>query len=968
MADRSVVLRFLSDTTGLKKGFAEAGQGAQNTEGVFAKLEGKLSGISSSGVAAAAGMAGVATSVVAFATEAVKRLGEEQVAAAQTAAAIMSTGGAAQVSAVHVHTMADSLAKLSGVDDEVVQGGENLLLTFTNIKNGVGAGNDVFDQATKAALNMSVALGEDLQAASMQVGKALQDPIAGVTALRRVGVLLTDQQKASIGAFVASGDVMSAQKVILAELTKEFGGSAEAYGKTLPGAIGKAKTAIENWSASVAKDAMPAVQSFAGGVADVAKAVGPPLLSALEKAGGVVTTVGGFLKDHKGFVIAAAGAYTLSLVPAIWTSVAAFAALNFEKVTVTIGLMIGKVVELAAEMGVLNLALAATGVGAAVIGFGALATELMNNKKHADEFKASLSAGLDLKTGDGLVAEAKRISDALAANEAQYKSFGGTAKRVLGGIGEGFNPTAPNVIADNVANHKTLLAAQDQALASLKQYNQNVGTSSQQLGISTDAVKALAAANQIDLTGALDDTTGKLHDVYAAQVAATKGWTGYGVSVEEAVQIQKDVTAAFEAAADPIKVYAAALTAAQDASKTGAKASADSVREQAKAQRDALDARHTAEKAALDGEFITGKASKAAHDQRVKNLDAQQAAENKAADATVAAEDKRATAIENTKVQTGLSMAEYQKSVAANTKSTLAWMTNLALVGTRPGGAAVEGMLAQLGPAQAGLVAQVAASSGHAFDSFAATMAAAGKTATDETALELNKLPGEVQTVAQTSGQVFATTLVAQVALGLKPLSAIVALAAADALNNAFTAMQGQATADAAALHDKNEGAAASREGIGLPTGPTVPVLPTTQGSYQLGQFGMPVHPHAEGHFAQVAPAGAWRVWAEPETGGEAYIPLAASKRAGSMALVAQVANAFGARVVPMATGGTWGVPVGGGGGGVGGYGSSIASLERAVATLEKTSSQRRTVQVNNTFNEKADPLHIAHQIAWQLK
>ncbi|MDQ1504884.1 MAG: hypothetical protein QOD57_2611, partial [Actinomycetota bacterium] len=372
MADRSVVLRFLSDTTGLKKGFAEAGQGAQNTEGVFAKLEGKLSGISSSGVAAAAGMAGVATSVVAFATEAVKRLGEEQVAAAQTAAAIMSTGGAAQVSAVHVHTMADSLAKLSGVDDEVVQGGENLLLTFTNIKNGVGAGNDVFDQATKAALNMSVALGEDLQAASMQVGKALQDPIAGVTALRRVGVLLTDQQKASIGAFVASGDVMSAQKVILAELTKEFGGSAEAYGKTLPGAIGKAKTAIENWSASVAKDAMPAVQSFAGGVADVAKAVGPPLLSALEKAGGVVTTVGGFLKDHKGFVIATAAAYTAFLIPALAKTVWEFAALRFEQVTVVLGLMAGKVTALAAEMGVLNLALSAGAIGVAVIGLGYL--------------------------------------------------------------------------------------------------------------------------------------------------------------------------------------------------------------------------------------------------------------------------------------------------------------------------------------------------------------------------------------------------------------------------------------------------------------------------------------------------------------------------------------------------------------------------------------------------------------------
>ncbi|HEU5223430.1 MAG TPA: phage tail tape measure protein [Candidatus Lumbricidophila sp.] len=38
-----------------------------------------------------------------------------------------------------------------------------------------------------------------------------------------------------------------------------------------------------------------------------------------------------------------------------------------------------------------------------------------------------------------------------------------------------------------------------------------------------------------------------------------------------------------------------------------------------------------------------------------------------------------------------------------------------------------------------------------------------------------------------------------------------------------------------------------------------------------------------ERHVAQIAPAGAWRVWAEPETGGEAYIPLSPAKRARSL-------------------------------------------------------------------------------------
>src|SRR5690606_34485702 len=50
----------------------------------------------------------------------------------------------------------------------------------------------------------------------------------------------------------------------------------------------------------------------------------------------------------------------------------------------------------------------------------------------------------------------------------------------------------------------------------------------------------------------------------------------------------------------------------------------------------------------------------------------------------------------------------------------------------------------------------------------------------------------------------------------------------------------------------------------------------------------------SENHVAQIAPAGAWRLWAEPETGGEAYIPLSQSKRARSEAILADVANRFG--------------------------------------------------------------------------
>ncbi|WP_032761108.1 hypothetical protein [Streptomyces alboviridis] len=49
-----------------------------------------------------------------------------------------------------------------------------------------------------------------------------------------------------------------------------------------------------------------------------------------------------------------------------------------------------------------------------------------------------------------------------------------------------------------------------------------------------------------------------------------------------------------------------------------------------------------------------------------------------------------------------------------------------------------------------------------------------------------------------------------------------------------------------------------------------------------------------ENHVAQIAPAGQYRVWAEQETGGEAYIPLASSKRARSRAIAEETVQRLG--------------------------------------------------------------------------
>jgi hypothetical protein len=91
-----------------------------------------------------------------------------------------------------------------------------------------------FDKAQVAILNLSTRLGTDLTSASVQVGKALNDPIKGVKALGRAGVQFTAEQKAQIEALQESGDVAGAQTIILQELETQFGGAAEAAANVDP--------------------------------------------------------------------------------------------------------------------------------------------------------------------------------------------------------------------------------------------------------------------------------------------------------------------------------------------------------------------------------------------------------------------------------------------------------------------------------------------------------------------------------------------------------------------------------------------------------------------------------------------------------------------------------------------------------------------------------------------------------------
>lgn len=201
-----LVVRISADIKKLQDGYKVA---AQETE----DLNDKLSSIAkTSGVAFAALSGAIGVSIAAY------REQEKQERKIQ--ALIESTGGAAGLTAEEIKKMASALQDVTTVGDEAILQGQAILLTFTNI------GKDVFPQVTEAALNVAEIMGTDMKSAATQLGKALNDPVQGISALTRVGIQFTDQQKAQIKALQESGNLLGAQKIILSELDRQFGGTA----------------------------------------------------------------------------------------------------------------------------------------------------------------------------------------------------------------------------------------------------------------------------------------------------------------------------------------------------------------------------------------------------------------------------------------------------------------------------------------------------------------------------------------------------------------------------------------------------------------------------------------------------------------------------------------------------------------------------------------------------------------------
>lgn len=191
----------------------------------------KSGGLFSTGFKGAMGVLGglvVVGKAAQFLADANAEARESQKVNAITENAIRATGGAAQVTAKQVGDLAASISNKTGIDDEAIQSSANLLLTFKNVHNEAGKGNAIFNRATAAAQDLAASGFGSADGAAKMLGKALNDPAKGMTALSRAGVTFTEEQKNQVKAMIASGNVLGAQRMIMGEVESQVGGAAEA--------------------------------------------------------------------------------------------------------------------------------------------------------------------------------------------------------------------------------------------------------------------------------------------------------------------------------------------------------------------------------------------------------------------------------------------------------------------------------------------------------------------------------------------------------------------------------------------------------------------------------------------------------------------------------------------------------------------------------------------------------------------
>lgn len=231
--------RFGSGVAAAQSGIVRSVSSLQMTMGVAA------------GNLVSAGIMGAVNAAVEYGRESIEEAAQGMESSARLAAVLKATGNAAGYSAAQLEKHAAALQSSTTFGDEAIKDSMSKLATFKKVQG------DVFRRATEAALDLaSVGFGS-AESAAVQLGKALEDPVRGVSALARSGVTFTEAEKAKIKQLVESNRLLDAQKVILQAVENQVQGVARAVAQTPAGRLQQLANESGELKEALGKDLLP---------------------------------------------------------------------------------------------------------------------------------------------------------------------------------------------------------------------------------------------------------------------------------------------------------------------------------------------------------------------------------------------------------------------------------------------------------------------------------------------------------------------------------------------------------------------------------------------------------------------------------------------------------------------------------------------------------------------------------------
>ncbi len=202
-----------------------------------------LSAIGPGGLVAAAAIGGVFVAL----SRGVREAEDADITLARLQAVLKATGNAAGLTAGELSGLADEMEMSTLATAEGVKDASSIMATFKSVSG------DTFTRAIRLSQDLSAVFKQDLTSSATQLGKALEDPVEGITALKRVGISFTAAQKDMIQAMVDAGDQAGAQRVILDALEKQVGGAGAAEAGGLTGSVHKLEASWGNLLETLAR-------------------------------------------------------------------------------------------------------------------------------------------------------------------------------------------------------------------------------------------------------------------------------------------------------------------------------------------------------------------------------------------------------------------------------------------------------------------------------------------------------------------------------------------------------------------------------------------------------------------------------------------------------------------------------------------------------------------------------------------